>query len=792
MNISKIKSNIHYLRSKFFKMRTVLFFLMLFTLPLEGFGQMDKFFNIGSNNTSSNSQSNPSQYQNLSNQLQSARSESNSLNDKVSDTISTIEDAVDTVFFESDAAKLAELREQAMKTIYGKQLFNRSNLKIFNSATHLRAPDDYILGAGDEISISIWGFSEVSEVLKISDDGSAHAKLIGKIYLNGLTLAECRKLIASKYGTVYDLKNSQISIQINYAKVIKVNIVGEVNVPGTYAVSAINSAFNVLSIAGGITELGTVRNICIKRDNKIVKILDVYNFLQNPSFSNDFFLKNNDYIIVQTAGKTVTISGAIGREGMYELTKEEGLADLVRIAGNLKHNAYTKTASVSRVEGNRWVTRDIDLSAAIENKQKVNLHNGDVITIAAIAGEIQNFVEVTGALHLPGRFEFIRGEKVSELIARAQGVNRDAYLGRAYLIRTLKGGVKKYFKLNLQEISANPNDSSNRALQEYDVLNVFSSLEFFDEFFVEVEGAVRHSAKVAYSENLTLQDLIFYAGGLRNEAANKRVEISRFVNYSENNESDEPISVIVETYEVSDELDLQKLSEVKLRPKDKVYVRFTADFSNMKFVVLDGKFKYPGTYMLLSPTETIQDVIERAGGFSQGAFLEGATMTRIQNNKGNVVVDLHELYNKNKNKYNYVMLSGDTLRVPEIDNLVFIQGEIGSNSLSSNDVGQNAPHVKGKRAKYYVNEFAGGFTEESDRGTVYVIRKSGKVNKSKNYYLFKIYPKVCKGDRIEVREKIKKNSDKNGKTIDWNTLTQDILAKATGILTLIILFSKVF
>jgi len=789
-NISKSKSKICYLCAKFFNMRNFLFLLMLFALPLVGFGQIDQLLKIGTS-TTSNTQSNVPLDANLVNQMQGQGNYFSPVAGAVTDTISNTEDVMDSVTVELDSVQEAIRREKAMKTIYGKSLFEQSNLKIFNSATHLRAPDEYVLGAGDEISISIWGFSEVSEMLKITDDGSAQAKLIGKLYLNGLSLAEARKLIVAKYGTVYDLKNSQISVQINYAKVIKVNIVGEVNIPGTYSVSAINSAFNVLSIAGGITELGSVRNICIKRDNKVVKILDVYSFLQNPSFSNDFFLKNNDYIIVQPAGKTVTISGAIGREGLYELTKEEGLAELVKIAGNLKHNAFTKTATSNRIENNRWVTRDLDLGAAIESKKMVAINNGDVINIASINEEIQNFVEVTGALNLAGKFEFIKGEKVSELIARAQGLQREAYTGRAYLIRTFKGGTKKYFKLNLQEISANPSDSANLVLQEFDVLNVFSSLDFFDEYFVEVVGAVRHDAKVAYSQNLTLQDMIFYGGGLKNEAANKRIEISRFVNFSENNESDEPISVIVETYEIANDLDLQNLNEVKLRPGDKVIVRLTADFSQMKYVVLQGKFKYPGTYVLLSSEETIKDVVERAGGFSEGAFLQGATMTRIQNNRGKVIVDLYKLYKRNKKRYNYVMLDGDTLIVPEIDDLVFIEGEIGSKVVSTNGEGQNAPYVKGRRAKYFVDEFAGGFSEEADRGSVYVISKSGKVKKSKNYYLFKTYPKVHMGDRIQVGKKIEKE-EREKLPLDVNTLIGDLTAKATGILTLIVFINKLF
>jgi len=764
----------------------LLFLMLFFSITL--FGQISDALSMDPNNFSKGQFLNPT---NLGVYPQNSIESSALKNKNILDTIVSKEDTLTSSNEgkDSDSEAIAEAKELRFKTSYGKSFFNNGNLKIFRSASHIKAPDDYVLGPGDELNIAIWGYSDVSELLRVADDGAIQAKVIGKIYLNGLTLAEARKLISSRYASAYDLKNSQISIQLNYAKVIMVNIVGEVNIPGTYSVSSLNSAFNVISIAGGLTDLGSVRNILIKRDNKIVKVLDVYKFLLDPTFNGDFFLKNNDYIVVQVAEKEVTISGAIGRDGKYELTKNEGVADLVKYAGGLSYDAYSARAHIIGARGNHLIVKDLNLENEILRKNPTALRNGDKIEISKIDSKVKNIVKVDGAIAISGDYEFIKGEKLTGLISRAQGLRFDTYAGRAYLLRTNKDGKKEYFKINLDIISKDSLSAQNMELQEFDEFKVFSIDEFRDEFFVEIHGAVRHGARVVYTENLTLQDMIFYAGGLKNEAANKRIEISRYVNFSENNENDDLIHVIVETYEVANDLDLKELKEVKLKPHDRVFVRYTSDFDNQRFVTLSGEFKYPGTYVLLNSKETMQEVIERAGGFTYGAFLEGARMVRQVDQKGKLIVDLKALYNKDEKQYNYVMRNGDSLIVPKTDDVITISGEVGSRIALIKDK-QNAPYTSGKRANFYIKEYAGGFTKESRRSQVYVIGASEKMKKSANFLFVRYYPKVHRGDRIVVNKKPTKIDD--GLPVDWGKVIGEITAKATGLMTLAILMSKVF
>jgi protein involved in polysaccharide export with SLBB domain len=532
-----------------------------------------------------------------------------------------------------------------------------------------------------------------------------------------------------------------------------------------------------------------VRNILIKRDNKVVKVLDVYKFLQDPSVINDFYLKNNDYIIVQPAAKTVFIKGEVGRTGKYELTKNEGLGDLIKFAGNLSSQAFVEKAYVIRVDTNHLVVKDLNLKAALEGKM-VALKNGDTVMISQVNDAIRNFVEVSGAVQLAGRFQYIKGEKMSHLLERAQGLRYDAYLGRAYIIRSYQGGEKKYFQINLGKLQKDSNSTSNIVIEELDRIKVFSALDFYDQYNVEIRGAVRREGKLEFSENLTLQDVIFFFGGLKNEAANNRIEISRWVNYTDTKDNSSPIEVVVETYDVSDDLSFDKLKEVKLKPMDKIFVRYVEDYQAQAMVVLKGQVKYPGTYALLNDQETIKSVIERAGGFNEGAFLEGAKMTRYYEEIGELVVNFYDLYNKGKNQYDYVLRNGDTITIPKIDNIIPISGQVGSVLVAGRFI-QNAPYTRGRRARYYIREYAGGFTKEASRSKVYVISSSGSVKKSRNFGLFKIYPRVKRGDKITVGSK-KKKEEIETVPLDWNKTIEALTVKVTGVMTLYLLFKNVF
>ena len=681
--------------------------------------------------------------------------------------------------------KMETEREEEVN-VYGHSFFENGNLKVYKTAGHTKAPDNYILGVGDEVNVSIWGYSEHQSVYTIGASGSIEPKTVGRIYLSGMTFGEAKKIITSRFGRVYDLKNSDISIDLNYSKVIRVNIVGEVNGPGTYSVSSINSAFNVLAISGGLTKIASIRDIIIKRNNSTIKVLDVYKFLLNPSPENDFFLQDNDYIVVNPIKNVVKVSGQVKRPGYYELKDKEGIKELILYAGGLSKLAVKSEAKLQTYEGDKIIFKDIDLEAVLKGKSNVELKDGDNVQFMAISSMVRNIVKIKGAVNIPGEYQYKEGEKVLDLLNKAHGVRYDTYLGRAYIIRTHPDFTKEYITLNISEIMKNPSSSLNYVLKEFDEVVVYDQKGFSDTLFVEIRGAVRSPVRVPFSEELSVQDLIFMSGGLKLEAANGRIEISRISNYV-NNASDEPTKIIIETVTVSNDLELGKETPIILQPGDIVFVRSTPDFEMQKTVVLQGEVKYPGTYSLINKTEKLSSLIERAGGLNQWASLEGATLLRKDTDGDStfLIMNMKELYKNKHKEYDYILQEGDKIRIPTAKNLVSIIGAVQYPKVDSlNWV--YAPFVSGRSAKYYVKEYGGGFLKNADKKGTYVESAGGSVKRTKNYGIFKVYPRVRVGDKVVAVYKPKEERGPKAKT-DWNKVVAETTSKLTAILSLYLL-----
>jgi polysaccharide export outer membrane protein len=664
--------------------------------------------------------------------------------------------------------------------VYGHSFFENGNLKIYKTAGHTKAPDNYILGVGDEVNVSIWGYSEHQSVYTIGASGAIEPKTVGRIYLSGMTFGQAKKVISSRFGRVYDLKNSEISIDLNYSKVIRVNIVGEVNGPGTYSVSSINSAFNVLAISGGLTKIASIRDISIKRNNSTIKVLDVYKFLLNPSPENDFFLQDNDYIVVNPIKNVVKVSGQVKRPGYYELKDQEGIKELIMYAGGLSKLAVRTDAKLQTYEGDKIVFKDVDLEPILKGKSNMELKDGDNVQFMAIPSVVRNIVKVKGAVNVPGEYQYKEGEKVLDLLGKAHGVRYDTYLGRAYIVRTHPDFTKEYITLNLKEITKDPKSPLNYTLQEFDELVVYDQKGFSDTLFVEIQGAVRTPTRVPFSEELSVQDLIFMSGGLKLEAANGRIEISRISNFT-NTASDEPTKIVIETVTVTNDLELGKETPIVLQPGDIVFVRSTPDFEMQKNILITGEVNYPGTYSLINKTEKLSSLIERAGGLNQWAFKEGATLWRFDKNGDStiVIMDLKSMYKNKRKEFDYILQEGDKLHIPATRNLVTIIGAVKYPKVDSTH-SVFSPFVSRRSARFYVKEYGGGFSDEAKRKSTYVESAGGYVKRTKNFGLFKVYPRVTVGDKIVVVYKEKKDTQPK-KPVDWNGIVSRSLSQLAGL-----------
>lgn len=785
-----------------------------------------------------------------------------------------------------DEEEVIVVQEQVEDT-YGKGIFRNKTLTLLNQLEDFQAPDSYIVGIGDEFAISIWGETEYSGEFEINDEGYIKPPRMPRVYLKGLTHKSAVSLIKENFSNQYNIRGtkSQIEVVLNYSRLITVGIYGEVFQPGSYKMSALNTAFNALTAAGGPNENGTVRSITVRRSGEPDRVLDVYKYLENPSIIDEFYLRDNDIIHVPTAGKLVRLNGAIKRPARYEMQPNEGLVDAIDYAGGFGARAYKSNIQIERYGDDEKVLVDVDFKNLLASGRDRDLVTGDQIQIYTIEKEYENFVAVEGEVEIEGNYELTQGTRVSDIIKKA-GIKDNSLTERAYVVRRDDDLSKKYIPIDVNSIMKNPGSDDNIELKPFDVISIAAKSEFedsynyfveghvrnpgefrYDEnlkvkdavFFargtmkdaaryayiqridgndkrkwlrvdlqeavtdpgsaanknllpndvlvvfpkdrfedkdvrVEVNGAVRVPGDFAYSPNMTLSDVIYLSGGLREEAAEGRIEISRI-----EIDEDKKTQVNIATVRVDRKLVLEgQQGEFKIKPYDQVFVREAPEFELQQNIDLNGEIVYPGTYTLTDKQETILSVIQRAGGLTDAAFPKGATLVRTEDSLGRVILDLDRAIKSPGSRFNYVLKAGDIIDIPKHKDLVSISGAIRYPDIDT--IGRvNAPHHKGRRAKFYVNKYGTGVDRKMKNGRknlITVSNPNGYVEKTKNYGLFKVYPKVDAGAVVNVESKPRKDKgqgeEDEERKREWSEVFATIVGQATSVLTLLLLADRTF
>jgi protein involved in polysaccharide export with SLBB domain len=594
-----------------------------------------------------------------------------------------------------------------------------------------------------------------------------------------------------------------VEISLAYSRSITVNIVGEVFKPGSYKIPALNTAFNALIAAGGPTDIGTLRNIQLRRNGKVIKTFDVYAYLQNPGSDDDFFLQDNDYLVVGTVGKLVSIDGAVKRPMTYELLPGEELSQLIKFTGGLNANAMASRSQVKRYVGKNLSLLPINLDSITQLKQDYKLQNGDAVNIGNVNADLENSVEVKGPVYFPGVFPIVEGDRVSELITKAGGLREQILLKRAYLVRTEKDETRKYIPLNVQTILGNVGADGNVLLKKNDVLLLYSEADFLDKFTVNVNGEVKNPVTLAYKEGLTLGDVLVLAGGIKISAELTKIEISRSNIFAPNYKPGEPYQTATIELTIPKEItENQEVLNTPMLPFDIVSVRRIPNFELQKTITLKGEFKYPGIYVIQDKGFTVNDAVKLAGGLTPYAFADGAKFDRPNLPGGFLVFDLKKAMQRKGSMFNYTLKEGDIISVPKVIDYVsiygsgiqYIENRINLDTFTDYAV-MNSPFVNGKRAGYYIRTFGNGYTADAWRSKTYVIEANGRVRRTVNFYLFRVSPKVKKGSSVYVISKEKKAKsnfkDKVNKIpTDWNKVIQDITVKITGFATLWALLTK--
>jgi len=723
--------------------------------------------------------------------------------------------------------------------IFGQDIFRNQNISFFQKALDAKAPENYKVGSGDEISISVWGYNDFSETLEVDERGYISPSSYGRIYVKGITFKNMRSILKKKFSSFFDMQNSEIDVALSYSRVITVNIIGEVYNPGSYTIPAINTAFNALIAAGGPNQLGSVRNIYIKRDGVTIDSLDIYKFLFDPLKTNDIYLQDGDYLFIPPANNVVEMSGAINRPYTYEAKKGESVGDLIKYAGGFISTAFKDIITLKRLDYNNIKVYDIKQSDLFIE----NIQDGDQIIVNQISNKLSNLVTVNGDVGVSGEYEFTENETLLELLKRSKCITNKTFLEKVYIIRVNDDRTKTHLSINLKAIIDNPSHKDNIQLKEFDVIRVLSIDDFDDDFNIVVKGAVRNAGKFDFGSGMNLQAALILSGGLTQQAQGSRVEVSRIMEYDIETNKLKPRRTVVKNIKIGDDLVLSSdAEEFILQPFDQVFVRSNPDFEPAVNVTILGEVKYPGTYSILRKNEKVSSLINRAGGLTNYAYLDGVKMFRsfdiemsidnefqemnlsnelkesILNSPDVANIYAEELQRKNEeffnqennektlfksidmvylnldkalknsqSRFNLVLNEGDSIIIPKTMDVVHITGELMN--LEGNSI--SAPFFQRKRAHYYVKNFAGGFNRGNDRSNTVVIYPNGIAKKSRDFVLFKVSPKVSKGSTIRVASKKAKQKKRKESKVDWNKQIENAMLKISAVLTLWVLVDRV-
>ena len=677
--------------------------------------------------------------------------------------------------------------------VFGRNIFNTSNL-TFEPSSNLPTPTNYRLGAGDEIIIDIWGTSQVSIQQTITPDGAINIDNLGLVFLNGMTVNQATNYLRKELNKIYaglsdENPTSHIKVSLGNSRTIQVNVMGEVYQPGTYAISAFSTVFHALYNAGGVSDIGSLRNIQVVRNGKSIANVDVYDFIMQGKTKDDISLQEGDVIIVNPYEALVKIEGNVKRPMKYEMKADETVATLLKYAGNFASDAYTRSMKLVRQNGKEYqifTVDDMDYSV-------FKLKDGDVLTAEAILDRYENKLEVKGAVYRPGIYQF-GGDlnTVKQLIEKADGVMADAFLGRAVLHREREDLTKEIIQVDLKAILNG--SRPDIALKRNDVLYIPSIHDLQDLGNIELFGEVARPGKYIYADNMTLEDLIIQAGGLLESASTVKVDVSRRIKDAKSTEAASTIGKMF-SFALKDGFVVDGEAGFVLEPYDQVYVRRSPGYQPQVNVTIEGEILYNGTYSLTTKNERLSDLVKKAGGATPYAYIKGAKLMRKANeeemkrmadvmkimqremgaqtdslkleldNIYSVGIDLEKALAKPGGDADIALREGDQLIIPEMTNTVKINGAV----MLPNTVS----YKKGETVSYYISQ-AGGYANGARKSKAFIIYMNGQVAEVKKFSKKQIEP----GCEIVVPIKDKNKADK------WNIQTILGIASSIGSLGL--------
>ena len=650
------------------------------------------------------------------------------------------------------------LTEKEQRQVFGRNIFSSKKL-TFQAPANLTTPANYVLGAGDQVMVNVWGTSQQTIEASITSDGYVVVDGIGPIKLAGLTVERAKQVLKSKLSAYYS--GCSVDLSLMEARNVQVQVMGEVEVPGSYTLSALSSAFNALYMAGGISKIGSLRDIQIFRGGKLSSTLDVYDYILNGNGVENIGLQDNDIIIVGAYNNLVQIKGSVKRPMWYEMKKGETVADLLRYAGNFSGNAFTKSVRITRKAGSEYSVHTV----TEERMPIFQLADEDQVQVDSIRARFMNRVEVRGAVKYPGQFELGEDIKtVRQLLLAAEGFSEDAYEGVAIMHRENKDLTIRMMNVDVHGILNGT--SADVELKNNDVLFVPSKSEMLGERVIDVKGEVVYPGTYPFADNTTIQDIILQTGGLTEAGSLARVDVFRRIRDNDSEQGGESRSESF-TFSLDERYAVRQDTTFYLQPHDIVVVRKSPAYEEQRSVFVQGEVNFGGQYTITSKNYRLSDLVKACGGFTKLAYVNGARLTRImtkeemeQRDQANlkaqiqlyedglkegkdlnmqiadsllslkmkasntfpVAINLQRALEEPGSSHDLLLREGDILEVPECSNIIKVSGEVMYPVSMS--------YEEGKSLSYYIKH-AGGYSGNAAKKRVYGIQANGSVVKLK-------------------------------------------------------------
>ncbi|WP_297241835.1 SLBB domain-containing protein [uncultured Prevotella sp.] len=662
-------------------------------------------------------------------------------------------------FVPDTAALLNKLMADKVKRkVFGRNIFNNKNLS-FEPNMNIATPQNYRLGPGDAVFIDVYGASQKTIESTVSPDGYVTIEDYGPVQVSGLTVSQANAKLRSTLGSRYS--SSQIKLTVGETRSIMVNVMGEVKAPGTYTLSAFATVFHALYMAGGTNDLGTLRNIKVYRNNRLVSVVDIYDYMLNGKLTGNVRLADNDVIVVGPYDCLVNITGKVKRPMWYEMKKNESVGSVLKYAGGFTGDAYTKSVRVIRKTGREYSVYNVDEF----DMSSFHISDEDSISVDSILPRFSNMVEIKGAVFRPGMYQV--GDDINSvrtLIEHAEGLKEEAFTARAVMHRMKKDRTLEVVPVDVEGILSGK--VADVPMQPNDVLFIPTKQEMMEERTITIHGEVNYPGIYKYASNETLEDFVLQAGGLKNSASTVKVDVARRVTNPKALTND---SIIARTYTFSlkDGFVIDGKPGFVLMPFDEVYVRKSPGFYKQQNITVDGEVMFSGTYTLSKKEQRLSDIIKAAGGINDRGYAAGATLVRRINESErkrleaakkmaleqyetvaaeeaartgqkmdltnserikkfqiedtySVGIELDKALANPGSDADIVLREGDRIVVPQYTGTVKINGEV----MYPNTVG----YVKGKKASYYIDQ-AGGFSNKAKKRQSYIIYMNGTVAK---------------------------------------------------------------